>query len=142
MTTYSAVTVAGYAVDAGDVLGVRANGMTYGWNKSHTSDDRDRNKRGDQLIDTLVQMQSGATWTIAVPNGTYNVKLSVGDSAYSSNNTITINGVNYWTNLALGVNTFGTLTKSVTVTDGKIVMSNAGAPDRMTKVNYIEIVSA
>jgi hypothetical protein len=132
-------TVAGYDQDNGDVYGLRVNGLTYGWNKTHTADDRDRNKLTDQILDTLVQMQTAATWSIAVPNGTYNVKLSVGDAQYTSNNTVNINGVNYWTNLALGITQFANKTMQITVTNGKIVLDNVGSPDRMTKLNYIEI---
>jgi len=131
--------VAGYDADSGDVFGLRADGLTYGWNKSHTSDDRDRNKNANQLLDTLVQMQSNSNWSINVANGTYTVKVSVGDSQYTSANTLNVNGTNYWTNLALGVNQFATMTQTIVVTNGKIVLDNTGAADRMTKLNYIEI---
>src|SRR6185437_15255697 len=132
-------TVAGYDTDSGDVFGLRADGLTYGWNKSHTSDDRERDKNSNQLLDTLVQMQSNSTWSINIANGTYTVKISVGDAQYTSNNTLNVNGTNYWTNLALGANQFATVTQTITVTNGKIVLDNTGAPDRMTKLNYIEI---
>ncbi|HYO08053.1 MAG TPA: Ig-like domain-containing protein [Tepidisphaeraceae bacterium] len=131
--------VAGYEQDNGDLYGARGNGLTYGWNKSHTGDDRDRNRIGDQLLDTLVQMQSNSTWTIDVANGTYEVKVSVGDSQYSSTNTLSVNGVSYWTGQALGINQFANKTMTVTVSNGKLVVSNAGAGDRQTKLNYIVI---
>jgi fibronectin type 3 domain-containing protein len=134
--------VAGYDQDNGDVFGLRSNGLTYGFNTSHTAEDRDRNKNANQLLDTLVQMKANSTWSISLANGTYTVKLSVGDSQYTSNNSVTINGVTYWTNQALGLNQFAEKTMTVTVTNGKLVLSNAGGADRMTKLNFIEITSA
>src|SRR5262249_37403865 len=131
--------VNGYDQDNGSVFGVRADGFSYGWNKTHTNDSRDRNKNSNQLLDTLVQMQLNSNWSINIANGTYTVKISVGDSQYTSNNTLNVNGQNYFSAVQLGVNQFATVTQTVTVTNGKIVLDNAGGVDRMTKLNYIEI---
>ena len=132
--------VDGYIADSGDLFATHlSNGYSYGWNKSHTADDRDRNKISDQLLDTLVQMQSSSTWSINLPNGSYTVKISVGDAQYTSNNTVNVNGVNYWSNLALNANQFQNKTMTINVTNGKLVIDNNGAPDRLTKLNYLEI---
>src|SRR6185503_19638927 len=92
--------VAGYIQDNGAAFGDRGNGVQYGWNVNHTDLARDRNKNTNQLLDTLVHMHSGADWSIALANGTYNVKVSVGDSQYATSNTIVVNGVTFWTNQA------------------------------------------
>jgi fibronectin type 3 domain-containing protein len=131
--------VAGYIQDNGAVFGDRGNGQSYGWNVNHTDLARDRNKNADQLLDTIVHMHAGADWSIAVPNGTYSVKVSVGDSQYATNDTVSINGVSYWTNQALGINAFANKTLNVTVTNGKLTLTNGASPDLMTRLNYIEI---
>src|SRR5439155_27168535 len=86
--------------------------------------------------------QRNWTWTGSLANGTHTVKINVGHAQYASNNTLNVNGVDYWTNLALGIKQFANQTQTLTVTNGKIVLDNTGAPDRMTKLNYIEITPA
>ncbi|MEA2709427.1 MAG: large repetitive protein, partial [Phycisphaerales bacterium] len=131
--------VAGYLQDNGAVFGDRGNGSSYGWNVNHTDLARDRNKNTNQLLDTLVHMHAGANWSIALANGTYNVKVSVGDSQYATTNTVSVNGVNFWTNLAVGANAFANKTVQVTVTNGKLTLTNSASPDLATRLNYIEI---
>jgi fibronectin type 3 domain-containing protein len=131
--------VAGYDQDNGAVFADRGNGLTYGWNVNHSDLARDRNKNSNQLLDTLVHMRSGSNWSINIPNGSYSVKVSVGDSQYATTNTVNINGVNYWTGLGLGANTFATKTMTVTVANGKLVLNNGASADMSTRLNYIEI---
>src|SRR5688572_861741 len=70
----------GYVADSGAAYGNRGNGFTYGWN-SLTDTTRDRNATADQRYDTLIHT-SGKTWEIAVPNGSYSVRLVAGDPSY------------------------------------------------------------
>jgi fibronectin type 3 domain-containing protein len=135
-------TVAGYIQDNGAAYGDRGSGLTYGWNVNHTDLARDRNKNTNQLLDTLVHMHAGANWSIALANGTYNVKVSVGDSQYATNNTIIVNGVTFWNNQAQAINTFANKTLAVTVTNGKLTLTNGSSPDLSTRINYIEIIPA
>jgi hypothetical protein len=132
--------VAGYIQDNGAAFGDRGNGQSYGWNVTHTDLARDRNKNANQLLDTLVHMHSGANWSIALPNGTYSVKVSVGDSQYATTNTLSVNGVNYWTNQATAVNQFVNKTLNITVTNGKLTLTNGTSADMATRLNYIEIL--
>ncbi|MEO6434352.1 MAG: hypothetical protein ABIP55_01135, partial [Tepidisphaeraceae bacterium] len=134
-----APTVAGYGVDSGLVFGDRARGLSYGWNSDLSDLVRDRNKNANQLVDTLVHLHNGSTWSINVANGTYSVKVGIGDAGYATNNTINVNGVNYWTNQALGANAFANKTMTVTVSNGKITLNNGSSPDLTTRINYIEI---
>ena len=69
------------------VAGVRTNGMTYGWNINHADVARDRNKNANQLVDTLVHMRAGSSWSINLPNGTYDVRLHFAERA-SGNDAI------------------------------------------------------
>src|SRR5207244_2076648 len=98
-----------------------------------------RNKITDQLLDTLINMRKGASWSVAVPNGSYSVKVSVGDAQYACTNTINVNGTNYWASLPLGANQFAKQTRTVNVPGGKITLDNGAAADIATHIDYIEI---
>lgn len=110
---------------------------------------RDRNlTNNDQRIDTLQHMQFGSTpdaaWEYAVPNGTYNVTVSVGDIAnargvYDSQHTIRVEGdtiINHFQ----GSNTqkYQLNSGTVKVIDGKLTIDAFGGFN--TKINYLEIV--
>jgi glucose/arabinose dehydrogenase len=135
---------AGYLKDDGAPYGARGNGYTYGWN-AVTTNTRDRNAANspDQRFDTLNHLQMtpnpNAAWEIAVPNGTYTVRIVSGDSNF-------INSV--YQVAAEGVLTVsGTPTPStrwidgsqtVAVSDGRLtVTSAAGAQNN--KICFIEI---
>lgn len=55
----------------------------------------DRNKNSNQLLDTNVAVLAGGKWELAVPNGTYVVKVGIGDSGASSNNNVYVEGQRY-----------------------------------------------
>jgi hypothetical protein len=132
-------TPAGYQPDSGDIYAGRGNGLTYGWNISHTDVVRTRGMNPDPRLDTLCHFHAGGKWEIAVPNGKYNVFVSVGDPSAGSPQTINVEGVNYWTALALNSNQFAQQTKTVTVSDGKLTIDQGAAPDKSTRINYVEI---
>jgi len=134
--------VSGYTPDTGEIYAYRGNDLTFGWNKDHTNSDRDRDDNSNQLLDTFVMMQSSSNWKIDVPNGTYNVKVGIGDASFASSYTLNVNGVNYWNNTSLGVNSFANKTLSIAVTNGKITIDNGGSADNSTRINYVEISSA
>jgi len=130
----------GYLVDGGDLYGPRGNGLTYGWNVSTAAAAFDRNSRRspDQRYDTLIAMQQipNAFWEIAVPNGTYRVRIVAGDPnttkklAYriTAEGVLTVNGAGRWVEG----------TQTVTVADGRLtVASGAGASGN--KICFIEI---
>src|SRR5688572_10618223 len=78
---------AGYVADSGAVYGHRGNGYTYGWNSGISTGTRDRNNSAspDQRYDTLVHTQlfGTRTWEVAVPNGSYSVRIVGGDPSYT-----------------------------------------------------------
>lgn len=140
----SGVAVPDYCkADTGAVYGLRGNGLTYGWNALNSANARDRNAANsyDQKYDTLNHLQKNGnySWEIAVPNGTYKVRLVAGDASYADSvikinveKTLAVNGTptksNPWVE--------GTV--SVSVTDGKLsVSSAAGAVNN--KVSFIEV---
>jgi hypothetical protein len=130
---------AGYIVDGGDVFGARGNGYSYGWSVSQVSTARDRGVSADQRLDTLNQFHASAKWEVSVPNGSYKVFVSIGDPSYASTYTINVEGVNYWNAAALAKNAFANMTKTVTVTDGKITIDQGAAAELATRINYVEI---
>lgn len=110
---------------------------------------RDRNlPNADQRIDTMLHMQFGntpdAAWEYAVPNGTYNVTVSVGDQAsanatYDSQHTIRVEGDTV-INQFQGSDTqkYHLNSGTIKVTDGKLTIDAFGGNN--TKINYLEIV--
>ena len=136
----------GYDQDNGLAFGLRSDGLNYGWNAGNTANTRDRNNAlsPDQRYDTLVQMQTGGTftWEIAMPNGTYDVHLVGGDPSF----TDTTYALDLEGRLALsGVPTSSAhwieATVRVTVTDGRLTLSSdSGASNN--KIDYIDINTA
>src|SRR4051812_29653025 len=98
--TAASDSVAGYVKDSGAAYGLQPSGATFGWvtygtttPASMTSQARDRTRASTPpLDDSLIQMNptGGPTgsWALAVPNGRYDVTVSVGDQpTYDSNHT-------------------------------------------------------
>ena len=135
----------GYLADTGAVYASRGNGFTYGWNASASSFTRDRNSpiSPDQRYDTLIhtQLYGTRTWEVAVPNGTYSVHIVAGDPDYTDS-TIRFNAEN--TLVASGslssASHFVDGTKVVTVSDGKLTISNAAGASN-NKLCFVQITS-
>ena len=91
-----ALVPAGYVADTGAAFGDRGGGLAFGWNVTNTLA-RERNSAlaPDQRYDTLTQMRGTANvWEVAVPNGTYSVRIVAGDAgAYDSTYAIAAEGV-------------------------------------------------
>ncbi len=140
----SAPVPAGYLVDSGAAFGSRGNGFSYGWNTTN-NDTRDRNssRSPDQRYDTLNHMQKGgsASWQLAVPNGTYAVRIVAGDAQHvDSTIRINVEGL-------LAINGKPTTsarwidrTVMVTVSDGQLSITNAtGAVNN--KICFVDIMT-
>jgi hypothetical protein len=122
----------GYVADSGLVFGLRASGDRFGWNADNSAHTRDREAANspDQRYDTLTHLQKpenpNATWEMAVPNGSYSVRLVAGDPLnIDSVYRLSVEGV-----LALsGTPTSSTrwieATVNVSVTDGRLTIGNA-----------------
>lgn|GEM_PF-3588527 len=133
-------TPAGYEMDCGYFYTNRGNGLAYGWNKDHwSSNPLTRTNNSDQRLNTVMPIHSGGVWEIAAPNGTYTVEVTVGDPGSATTNTINVEGVNYWNAQYLSANTFRTLSKTITVSDGKITINNGSAADKVTRICYLII---
>ncbi|MBA3845556.1 MAG: DUF1593 domain-containing protein, partial [Planctomycetes bacterium] len=120
-----AATPTGSVADTGASFAARGNGLDYGWNTTNDQA-RERNAHGDQRYDTLNHLQkaSGMTWEIAVPNGTYEVRLVCGDAGFTDQvNHILIEGM-----LASdgdGADAFDEHSVTVPVNDGRLTVRAA-----------------
>jgi hypothetical protein len=121
------------------VFGSRGSGFAFGWNADHTDVTRDRNINADQRLDTLCHFHAGGQWEVALPNGSYSVLASIGDAANPSTHTLIIEGVTAFNAVALTPNQFQSATRTVTVSDGRLTLTQGSAVDKATRINYVEI---
>ena len=91
---------AGYIKDVGLSYGDRGNGFIYGWNIDNTVNARDRDAANspDERYDSFNHLQKpdnpNAFWELAVPNGSYLVRLASGDpSNFDSAYRLLVEGV-------------------------------------------------
>lgn len=135
----------GYVADDGSPYDSRSIGLTYGWSRDNRPDARDRASHPDQRYDTFIHMQKDqgggsvtSSWSIAVPNSTYNVTLLAGDPiATDSTHHIQAEGVTLISGTPTG-QFFYEGTAQVTVTDGQLTLSpGPGAVN--TKIAYVTI---
>jgi probable HAF family extracellular repeat protein len=137
-------TPAGYTADTGAVFGLRAGGLSFGWNADNRANTRDRDAAfsPDQRYDTLNHMQKpgGArTWQIAVPNGLYMIHVVSGDPvATDSRFRVVVEGLLAVRGTPSGSQHWFEGTVFTNVTDGRITITNG--PDALNnKLNYVDI---
>lgn len=159
---------AGHVDDHGQAYGLRTEAdqgsstYTYGWIDVSTGTPislelQGRNRgagQPDLRLSTLIHMEHPSTpptgyWEIAVPNGDYDVIVSVGDPSVGSDpevHRINAEGVNIIDDFVpsgpVNSSTRHTMgSGTVTVTDGKLTLDYAGGGVN-TKPNYVEIATA
>jgi hypothetical protein len=98
----------------------------------------------DQRYDTLIMMQRhtnpNASWEIAVPSGSYSVRIVAGDAtSHSSVYRITAEGVLTVNGTPNATNRWLEGTQTVTVTDGRLTIAN-GSGASGNKICFLEIV--
>ncbi|UBU18154.1 Ig-like domain-containing protein [Nonomuraea gerenzanensis] len=145
---------AGYVRDFGEAYGPRPGGLTYGWVQNGTTtplsligNGRNRGTGTDPRLATLIHMQLPAgsagirtpgSWEIAVPSGAYRVTAAVGDPSHTdSTHWLTIedqNGTAAFVPSA--AERHRTVTRTVTVTDGRLTLPAGGVN---TKLDYVDI---
>ncbi|WP_194977130.1 PKD domain-containing protein, partial [Aquiflexum lacus] len=162
---------AGYLRDGGDAFGNRGNGNLYGWLDANTSNPANLTLNGrnravvgvDVLNNTLIHMQYGdvstnaangylpdAKWEIEVPNGNYQVSVTVGDPNIDGSvedtpsHTVVVEGVNaingFVPSGAVGAASRFTLgTVNVVVNDGRLTLDPGNGFN--TKINSVSIIS-
>ncbi|HHP7232331.1 MAG TPA: hypothetical protein ACFCUY_15900 [Xenococcaceae cyanobacterium] len=111
---------------------------------------RDRGAISDNLMDTLIHMEypealntsdavtTPVAWEYAIPNGTYEVTISVGDAVFTdSTHVINLEGEEAFSFTPTEEEKFFVATETVAVSDGKLTVDSMGGDN--TKINYIEI---
>jgi glucose/arabinose dehydrogenase len=143
--TASAALPSGYLKDGGLVFGDRGNGQAYGWNADNTAQMRDRNAANspDQRYDTLAYMQRpgnpDASWELAVPNGSYDIRVVAGDPSYfGSVFAITAEGITVVSGTTTSAARWLDATVTVTVADGRLTLRN-GAAATSNKICFVEV---
>ncbi|MEA2710118.1 MAG: hypothetical protein QOF78_2719, partial [Phycisphaerales bacterium] len=137
----SAAVPAGYLADSGLTYGDRGNGYSYGWNAANNNETRDRNVTSDQKFDTLIHTSS-KSWEIAVPNGTYNLRLVAGDPSYfDSSYAFDAEGALALRGTPSSDNRFIIATRTVTVADGRLTLTDAAGSEN-NKLAFLEITDA
>ncbi len=136
----------GYLIDGGAVYGSRGNGQTYGWNVDNTTWMRNRNAANspDERYDTFGHMQKGggSSWEIAVPNGTYSVRIVAGDpTTFDSVYNITAEGMTVVSGTPSASVHWFDGTQNITVSDGRLTITNAASATN-NKIAFIDITSA
>ena len=137
--------------DTGAAYGDRGNGLAYGWIEgANTALTRDRNSANspDERYDTLNQMQYNNpptethTWEIAVPRGSYDVRLVCGDPDYTdSYYHVLAEGVTLAQGNAQGSGRrFFDRTARIVVEDGRLTLTN-GPGSYRNKICFLEIAS-
>lgn len=88
--------IEGYHADIGLEFGERAPGVHFGWNEDNTGNARERGDHEDPRYDTLNHMQQDGSfsWSVALPNGIYDVHLVMGDPSFTDQtNSVWVNDV-------------------------------------------------
>jgi hypothetical protein len=144
----------GYVADSGGAFDA---GRGFGWVAQNSSDPlslvgngRERNQVSDQRLDTLMHMQYTGTsngvatpgrWEYALPAGTYDVTVAVGDPGYTNSvHRLAVEGTLAVNNFApSSANLFKTATVRVAVADGRLTLDAAGGTN--TKILYVDIAA-
>eukprot|EP00742_Colponemidia_sp_Colp-10_P013875 GILJ01015707.1.p1 GENE.GILJ01015707.1~~GILJ01015707.1.p1 ORF type:complete len:1281 (+),score=234.65 GILJ01015707.1:129-3845(+) len=129
--------VKGYLMDKGELFGDRGNGFSYGWSRDIRANGRSRQMNPDKVLDSLILFPPAeksqwcqksnpvvscapAEWSLAVVNGKYKVKVTVGDPKYKAGYNIQINGKKFINEKVLRENQFDTVAGDVDVPDGYV----------------------
>jgi N-acetylneuraminic acid mutarotase len=136
---------AGYVADTGAVFADRGNGYAYGWNDTNTAyRDRNNSLSPDQRYDTFThtQLYGTRTWELAVPAGAYSVRIVAGDpSTTNSVYGFSAEGVSVVAGKPTSTSRWIEGTKTVTVTDGRLTVSNSAAAVN-NKLAFVEVAPA
>ena len=138
----------GYVQDYG--LGYTA-AAGFGWVQPGTltpvsmvGNGKDRNRVQDPRLDSVMVVKGLAPpqWVMAVPNGTYDVTVSVGDYQPQGNSRVVVNGtiaINAFKSTTTQL--FERVTVQVVVTGGFVVLDAAPAPgvSANSRWNYVDI---
>lgn len=129
-----------FLVDSGEVYGLRGDGLTYGWTANESGSAFERSLQPDQRLDTGIAIGTDSVWELALPNGNYEVTLSVGDPSSATTNTVGVEGQVVFADESALANEFRTATANVTVADGRLSIDAIGSASGSTRLNYLYVI--
>jgi hypothetical protein len=143
-----APTPVGYIQDIGEAFGLRASGLTYGWDRDITVDSRWRlNTPAPDLrwatFNHLQKQLPSRVWEIEIPNGFYSVYLVAGDSE-NVNSVFQFDIEGFITPAYTpggGQSNWGEFRGEVGVSDGRLTVTT-GPSGSNNKLNFIDIYPA
>ncbi len=119
-------------IDYGSTYDARRGGMTYGWSEDRTAQTVDRNVTRVQRNDTFIRM-NGATWEMAVANGSYTVYAVAGDPAQVGIRiAVEVEGTIALAAVTKARKPFLEASVTVAVTDGKLSVKSLGSTDLLS----------
>ncbi|GAA2721891.1 PQQ-dependent sugar dehydrogenase [Cellulomonas aerilata] len=135
----------GLSPDTGAVFGRRASGLSFGWSADMSAGARDRDAptSPDQRYDTFIHVQRGAPpgvrWELALPAGTYRVRLVAGEpTTFDSVYRIAAESVLVVAGTPTSAQRWVEGTAEVTVRDGRLTVTSAsGAVNN--KLAFLEV---
>jgi hypothetical protein len=129
-----------FLVDGGATFGVQQDGLSYGWNTSHTARAVDRNNTAspDQRFDTFIQMTSTSRWELQVPNGVYRVRIVAGDPNTTGAFNISAEGTQIVSGSTTTTARWLDRTGIVRVSDGRLTVTGATGT-LSNRINFIEV---
>jgi hypothetical protein len=138
----TSVVPSGYLADIGEVFASRGNGFSYGWNQpSFFARERAPMAEFDSRYFTLNHMQkvpqADAVWEIALPNGSYQLKVVCSDPLYTNQ----INHLLIENELVAdqdGYDAVDTYELSVQVNDGRLTIKPAATAIN-AKLSFVDI---
>jgi len=143
-TNTSGEAVPGYLADTGTIYGDQGNGLAYGWSREDTANAYDRdaatspNELQDSFHDMFVPGSGRASWKIALPNGTYSVRVVLGDPSDTTSKYRLRVGSVAVVGQATVLAPWIEKTVTVSVTNGRLTLSSPAGAQR-TKINAIDI---
>ena len=135
-----------WLVDAGEPFADRGNGLSYGWNgRNDATRDRNDPTSPDQRYDTLVMTQKApnkdAAWELAVPAGSYRVRLVAGDPLYAPGRyRFAVEGQVVLDARPTATSRWAESTTVVSVGDGRLTVRNAAGASG-NRLCFIEITA-
>ncbi|NQX48221.1 hypothetical protein HQN87_23110 [Paenibacillus tritici] len=128
----------GEIADFGSVFSLK-NNYSYGWNMDHRDVTVSRDTYDNSGFNSLTRIRPDGKWEIELDNGTYEVAVTVGDSVYDSNNSLTVENVKVIEGLSLEAGQHRTVKKTVAVEDGRLTVSQLKGSGIETALNSLEI---
>jgi hypothetical protein len=130
-----------YHEDSGKTFGKREDGLEYGWTKETKAHNADTPDAPGEKYDTCVAMPAGATWEMALPNGTYKVIVVAGDPKNKDAHLhVMVEGKTALNQSVKGRKYWQAGHVKVTVKDGRLTLT-AGKDARNNHLLYLHVYS-